>query len=30
MELILSIASISFVVTTVIKDRKDYFKHYGK
>ena len=27
---ILSIVSISFVVATVLKDRKDYFDYYGK
>ena len=27
---ILSILSISFVVSTILKDRKDYFDYYGK
>lgn len=27
---VLSILSISFVVATVLKDRKDYFDYHGK
>ena len=27
---ILSVLSISFVVVTILKDRKDYFDYHGK
>lgn len=27
--MILAILSITFIITTVLKDRKDYFDHYS-